>query len=495
MAEDLCGFGHARVWRLIELRLLPRGAIVAILMPLLYLSTASATFLYRVHTGNGDRDTGVLRVVEPPRSSDRIVVFSPHPDDETLGCGGLIARARRAGARVDVVFFTNGDAFRVAVQREYRLLRVEPDDFVRFAALRQEEARRAVGVLGVPPDHVHFLGYADRGLLEMWTDHWSPENPYISPYTRRDRTIGASSAEPALYCGRDVEADVIRELRAAEPTAVYVTHPSDDHIDHLAASAFVTHALMRLRDEGVPWAQECRLRYYVVHRGDWPVPGGLHPDRRLSPPSEMVGLDCQWYLLPLSADDVALKAKAIGQYASQLGVTRNFLLSFARQTEPQAQVDPADVPQTPDGRIELDGKRSDWSGLAPIALDPVNDNLLRDFQRGGDITALYACKDSRNLYLRIDTFRPTSQSVSMRVLLRAFGADGSADESRFLPIRISPNGQAVGDGVWVARQGALTEIALPLRRLQGARTLAISVETSVAGLLVDRTGYRFVRMR
>lgn len=495
VAENTRVFGHGLVWRPVELRLLPRGALTALLMPLLYLSTASATFLYRVHAGNGDGDTRSLRIAEPPRSSDRIVVFSPHPDDESLACGGLIARARRAGATVDVVFLTNGDGFRVAVQREYRVLRAEPGDFVRFALLRQDEARRALSMLGVSPEHAHFLGYADRGLLPMWTDRWSPQAPYVSPYTGRDRPIGASAASASIYCGRDVEKDVVAVLRALQPTVVYVTHPSDDHIDHLATSAFVTRALLQLQEEGEDWARNCKLRYYVVHRGDWPVPAGLHTDLRLPPPAEMVGLDTHWSLLPLGADDVAAKARAIEQYESQLGVTRGFLLSFARRTEPQAEIDPVDVPQTPDGRIQLDGKPADWSGLAPVALDPVNDNLLRDFQRGGDITAIYAAKDTRDLYLRVDTYWPARDGISMRLLIRAFGIDGDPEATCYLPVRLSPAGQPTGGGVASVRRGTMTEVAIPLQRLRGARSLALCVETSFAGILVDRTGFRFLRLR
>ncbi|MFC3998280.1 PIG-L deacetylase family protein [Nocardiopsis sediminis] len=39
----------------------------------------------------------------------RILVLAPHPDDETLGCGGLISKAKAAGAEVYVQFLTVGD--------------------------------------------------------------------------------------------------------------------------------------------------------------------------------------------------------------------------------------------------------------------------------------------------------------------------------------------------------------------------------------------------
>ncbi|GAA3729084.1 LmbE family N-acetylglucosaminyl deacetylase [Spinactinospora alkalitolerans] len=40
---------------------------------------------------------------------ERVLIFAPHPDDETLGCGGLMSKAKAAGAEVYVQFITVGD--------------------------------------------------------------------------------------------------------------------------------------------------------------------------------------------------------------------------------------------------------------------------------------------------------------------------------------------------------------------------------------------------
>ncbi|WP_046469397.1 PIG-L deacetylase family protein [Allosalinactinospora lopnorensis] len=42
-------------------------------------------------------------------SQERLLVYAPHPDDETLGCGGLMSKAKKAGAEVYVQFLTVGD--------------------------------------------------------------------------------------------------------------------------------------------------------------------------------------------------------------------------------------------------------------------------------------------------------------------------------------------------------------------------------------------------
>lgn len=72
-----------------------------------------------------------------------------------LGCGGLVARKRRAGVPVTVVFMTDGAASHAgAVERE------------ELAARRRREALAACDVLGVPADSVHFLDIPDGCLAD-----------------------------------------------------------------------------------------------------------------------------------------------------------------------------------------------------------------------------------------------------------------------------------------------------------------------------------------
>ena len=42
-------------------------------------------------------------------AKDRLLILAPHPDDESLATGGLIQRAVKAGAKVRVLFATDGD--------------------------------------------------------------------------------------------------------------------------------------------------------------------------------------------------------------------------------------------------------------------------------------------------------------------------------------------------------------------------------------------------
>ena len=82
-------------------------------------------------------------------------VVAPHPDDETLGCGGTIIEKRRHGARVRVAFVSDGSASHTQwVSRE------------ELAARRQAEARRACERLGVRSEDVFFLDLPDEALSD-----------------------------------------------------------------------------------------------------------------------------------------------------------------------------------------------------------------------------------------------------------------------------------------------------------------------------------------
>ncbi len=80
------------------------------------------------------------------------LLLAPHPDDETLGCGGLIAECCALGRELHVLIVTDGTGSH-AGSRAWPAARLR--------ALREREARRAVGELGLPADRLAFLGLRD----------------------------------------------------------------------------------------------------------------------------------------------------------------------------------------------------------------------------------------------------------------------------------------------------------------------------------------------
>ena len=83
-----------------------------------------------------------------------LVVVAAHPDDETLGAGGLLRRAAQRGATAVVVVATDGEASHPHSPT------CEPSELARA---RREEVRDAVGLLA-PDADVRFLGLPDGGL-------------------------------------------------------------------------------------------------------------------------------------------------------------------------------------------------------------------------------------------------------------------------------------------------------------------------------------------
>ena len=478
--------------------------LIVLAIPLCVAGLFSSVTAYRIYAGNEAEKR--LQISPAPVSGERILVFAPHPDDETLGAAGMMRQARLRGDDVRAVLITNGDGFRISAAQCFHEITVPPADFVRYAYLRQGEARTALGVLGLPPDHVKFLGYPDRGLMPMWTEHWSPDAPYTSAFTGADHSPYTNSPTiRAAYSGQSLLSDIEQQMLSDQPTDIYVTHPNDDHPDHAAASVFVRTALEQLRAQGSPWARAARLHYYLVHHGDWPTPQGLREDAPLLPPGQMASLDTQWSTLELSRRDTQKKYAAIKRYQSQVEMSSRFLMSFARRNELFGTLGPSNssptLVQVADGAIRMDGDQKDWAGQSPVALDPVADTVMRAFQASGDISRLYACRDSHFLYTRLDTARALSPQVSYSVTLRPIVAGLPQNNSLVFTIKPGIPGRRLPmpgvPGGTYAWRGSLLEAAVPLSAVGltsggSGETLYIMGQTRFADMEVDHTGFRAV---
>lgn len=92
----------------------------------------------------------VLPAWNPPQT--RTVILSPHPDDETLGAGGLIWELRRRQVDVLVIAVTDGES---AYPGENDLGRI-----------RREEQENALRCLGVAPGALVRFNFPDRYVAE-----------------------------------------------------------------------------------------------------------------------------------------------------------------------------------------------------------------------------------------------------------------------------------------------------------------------------------------
>ena len=113
-------------------------------------------------------------MTRPPQTSNlfyegaRITVLAPHPDDESLGAGGLIQQALAAGAGVRVIFITDGDNNPWPQRWIERRWRIDGECRPRWGARRRAEALRALERLGVPASQAEFFGLPDAGILPLW---------------------------------------------------------------------------------------------------------------------------------------------------------------------------------------------------------------------------------------------------------------------------------------------------------------------------------------
>ncbi|MDX2197898.1 MAG: glucosamine-6-phosphate deaminase [Phycisphaerae bacterium] len=234
----------------------------------------------------------------------RIVVFSPHPDDDVISMGGTFIRLCDQGHDVHVAYQTSGniavwdeEALRHCdfVSEFARAFEIKSDkvdgliaDVQRFigskaagaidiAALqtikgliRRTEARAAARYSGVKPSNIHFL-----------------DMPFYETGRVRKKPLGEEDI-----------AIIVKVLETVKPHQIYAAGDlSDPHGTHRVCLAAIEQAVLRLREKQ-DWIRECAVWYY---RGAW----------QEWEPHEIE------MAVPLSPDEVERKRMAIFKHESQ----------------------------------------------------------------------------------------------------------------------------------------------------------------------------------
>ena len=174
------------------------------------------------------------------RSLDRTLVLAPHPDDESLGCGGTLALLRKAGYPVHVVFVSDGT-----------LSHPNSPSYPpgRLRDLREKEALTALGVLGVPTAETTFMRLPDRHV-----------------------------PMPADAGFDEAVASLVAVIQQFNPTTVLVPYELDPHPDHRATYALLQGALTKLAKPNQP-EEPIRVLEYLIwlwelgRPDDLPKPG------------------------------------------------------------------------------------------------------------------------------------------------------------------------------------------------------------------------------
>jgi LmbE family N-acetylglucosaminyl deacetylase len=284
--------------------------------------------------------TANLHAAGPPQPLDpslskntRLIVFAPHPDDETLGAGGLIQRVLTLGGAVKVVFMTSGDGFPEGVERENRIARPTAQDYRDYGKLRKREARQALRILGMKKQDVVFLNFPDGGLRNLMREHWLDRFPYFrSPYTLEDRPQADSAALPNTdFNGEDLKREIEKLLLDFRPTVIVLADYRDRHSDHCSTYFFVISSLKEFRNKHL--TLDPYILSYLIHFRQWPVGSGAGTGSRLKPPENFPEEESHWISFALSDEELANKRKSLMEYHTQMLVMGRYLMSFARANE------------------------------------------------------------------------------------------------------------------------------------------------------------------
>jgi LmbE family N-acetylglucosaminyl deacetylase len=197
------------------------------------------------------------RVLDLRQLGESVVVVAPHPDDESIACGGLIALLARRSVVVNIIVVTDGCG-------SHPNSSAYPP--ARLATLRAEETLSALSHLGVEERCLRFCGLPDRFV--------------------------PTEGSPGFTAAVDQAFGLICRLR---PKSLVLPSAKDAHGDHRAAAAIWRHAA-RLAPN-LPWMLE-----YVV----WPS---------TQPP----GIVATTFELEI-AEVLRLKQRAVAEHRSQRGL-------------------------------------------------------------------------------------------------------------------------------------------------------------------------------
>ena len=241
---------------------------------------------------NADDSTRPERATPYPK---RVLIFSPHPDDDVISMGGTFIRLIAQGHDVQVAYQTSGniavlddivlqtlDTARECgfVDRYNEVQEIinnkkkgeaEPIELRRLkGSIRRAEAKAACRQMGLTdPSHVHFLNL-----------------PFYE----------TGGVKKGLLTDKDIQI-VVDLLREIKPHQIYAAGDlSDPHGTHRVCIEAVLAAMEVVQDE--EWVKECRLWLY---RGAW----------------QEWDLDMVDMAVPLSPDEVIQKRHAIYRHLSQ----------------------------------------------------------------------------------------------------------------------------------------------------------------------------------
>ncbi|SHJ73460.1 glucosamine-6-phosphate deaminase [Hymenobacter daecheongensis DSM 21074] len=235
----------------------------------------------------------------------RVLIFSPHPDDDVISMGGTLLRLVDQGHDVHVAYQTSGNiavfddetirfaefvadydaAFRLEEQAAETLYQ-RVADFLKNKApgqvdseevqqikglIRRGEAKAACRYAGIPDDHAHFM-----------------DLPFYETGRVRKKPIGEEDIRLTMEL-----------LNQIKPHQIYAAGDlSDPHGTHRVCLAAIFEAVRRLKEANTEWLQDC---WVWLYRGAW----------------QEWDVDQIEMAVPLSPEELTRKRRAIFKHQSQ----------------------------------------------------------------------------------------------------------------------------------------------------------------------------------
>lgn len=253
-------------------------------------------------------------------ANSRILVVSPHPDDELLIAAGVTYAAIQRGEPITIVYMTNGDRQGLPV-----------------GTLRQDEAVDGqINNLGTRESDLIFLGYPDGDLANLYQNYPNESDLFLTALsgqtaTYAHRGLGGTDyhhyrfGTHANYNRFNLIGDLRDIIDTERPDHIITVAEFDQHPDHSTTYYVVHDAVLAVTaadpsyvpviDKSMVWSTNSTL---------WP--GLSDPQSYFSEPPGLAGTGLDWAHhegldVPLLMQVANLKVSAINTHASQGGST------------------------------------------------------------------------------------------------------------------------------------------------------------------------------
>jgi LmbE family N-acetylglucosaminyl deacetylase len=421
--------------------------------------------------------------------NDRVLVLAPHPDDEAIACSGMIQRALKSGAKVQVACYTNGDNNEFAFIVYEKRITFKKGEFLHMGEVRRKETIAGMKFLGLGPENVKFMGYPDFGTMEIMTKYWQTKVPFRSMLTRITKVSYPESLSiGAPYVGESILEDLKTILRAFRPTKVFVSHPADSNRDHQALYLFSRVALWDLEGD----IDSPVVYPYIVHVAGWPRPRGHHLNLELHPPNELTGM--RWTRLDLTPEEIENKQKVISFHKSQIEYNPPYLFTFARKNELYGDLPLILVSKGPAGAINW---QSTEIKRTHVNAGPEN----RDNKNNDTPLVSYACEDNF-LLIRLALRNKISKNVGVFINLLGYNHNKNFSRMPKLNITIGLLGMRIKDkkAVLFIRQAKVSYegrnliVKIPLSSLGNPEYVMARVKRRLFRFPLDEGAWRIVKL-